>query len=85
MRKISELREKHNKEIQELRDNCTHPDSYPISVCVEEGVWGEAQFCWECGKQLYWIEEPKRTHEVEYIPVVVSLKASTPNLQEIEI
>jgi len=75
MRAINKLREKHNKEIQELRDNCSHLESYPMSVCVEEGVWGEAQFCFECGKQLYWIEEPKRTHEVEYIPILEETQA----------
>ena len=75
MRAINKLREKHNKEIQELRDNCPHLEAYPMSVSVEEGVWGEAQFCFECGKQLYWIEEPKRTHEVEYIPILEETQA----------
>jgi hypothetical protein len=69
MSELKKLREKHDKEIQELQDNCSHTDSYPMSVCVEEGIWGEAEFCRVCGKQLYWIDDPKRTHEVEHIPV----------------
>ncbi len=69
MSMLEELREKHKREILKLQSCCLHPDSSSMSVNEAEGVWGVAEFCKVCGKQLYWIEEPERTHEVEYIPV----------------
>ena len=63
------MKARHRREIEDLQENCDHPLSFQMPVCVEQGVWGEALFCTKCGKQLEWVEEPKKTHEVEYIPV----------------
>ena len=69
MSELRKLKKKHRKEIQDLQDGCAHPSSVKMPVMVADGVWGQALFCSRCSKQLEWIEEPKRTHEVEYIPV----------------
>jgi len=69
MSEIQKLRAKHALEIEVLQSNCSHPMIQTLDTKMEEGVWGVGVYCRRCGKRLAWDEEPRRTHEVEYISV----------------
>ena len=66
MSEYSKLKEKFDKEVKELQENCLHEElSEPMEVFWAYGhsCGYKSKFCQRCGKQMYRPDPPKLEHE----------------------